>query len=106
MARFAYFADCNGTTVQLDRIAFKGGSTKRASSFEGYPVGFTPEFVQGAGWTKRTTATRMIEMKTSPSRHECDARCLNATGLVMKCECSCGGKNHGRGSFVCAEAGI
>jgi hypothetical protein len=22
---------------------------------------------------------------------------LNATGRTMKCECSCGGKNHGRG---------
>jgi hypothetical protein len=20
---------------------------------------------------------------------------------VMKCECKCGGKNHGRGSFIC-----
>lgn len=27
--------------------------------------------------------------------HECDARCVHATGHV--CECSCGGKNHGAG---------
>lgn len=26
--------------------------------------------------------------------HECDARCLAATGPA--CECSCGGENHGR----------
>lgn len=44
---------------------------------------------------------RKIEFKSNPSRHECDARCLNATGKIMKCECSCGGKNHGRGAFVC-----
>lgn len=84
MAKFAYFADINGQAVQLDRISFKGGSTKRASSFEGYPVGFTPVLKQGMGWTPRTTATRVIEIKSNPSRHECDARCLNATGLVMK----------------------
>ena len=27
--------------------------------------------------------------------HECGTRCTNATGFL--CECSCGGKNHGRG---------
>ncbi|HDR8993951.1 TPA: hypothetical protein QDA93_006684 [Burkholderia vietnamiensis] len=41
---------------------------------------------------------RVIEYKSNPSRHECDARCLNATGRIMRCECSCGGENHGRGS--------
>jgi len=44
---------------------------------------------------------RVIEYKKNPSRHQCDARCLNAKGRTMKCECSCGGKNHGRGSLVC-----
>lgn len=42
---------------------------------------------------------RVIEYKSNPSRHECDARCLNADGKIMRCECSCGGKNHGRGRF-------
>jgi hypothetical protein len=28
------------------------------------------------------------------TEHECDARCMASTGPV--CECSCGGKNHGR----------
>ena len=32
----------------------------------------------------------------------CDGRCMGATGPV--CECSCGGKNHGRGSIVCEAA--
>lgn len=44
---------------------------------------------------------RVIEYKSNPSRHECDARCMNATGRIMKCECSCGGKNHGKSSFKC-----
>ena len=45
---------------------------------------------------------RVITYKSNPSRHECDARCMNATGRTMNCECSCGGKNHGRGSLACA----
>jgi hypothetical protein len=44
---------------------------------------------------------RVIEYKGNPSLHRCDARCMNATGKIMKCECSCGGKNHGRGRVAC-----
>lgn len=42
--------------------------------------------------------TRMIEYKKNPSKHECNAKCLNGkhTGA---CECKCGGKNHGAGMF-------
>ena len=43
---------------------------------------------------------RHIEFKSNPSMHICDARCMNARGRM--CECSCGGKNHGAGSFVCS----
>lgn len=60
-------------------------------------------FVQGEGWKGYVPVERSVEFKSFPSRHECDARCMNATGLIMKCECACGGKNHGRGHFV-AEA--
>lgn len=42
---------------------------------------------------------RVVEYKANPSRHACDARCVNAQGKVMRCECSCGGKNHGKGAF-------
>lgn len=45
---------------------------------------------------------RIVEYKSNPSMHACDARCLNATGKIMRCECSCGGKNHGRG-FSCSK---
>lgn len=61
-------------------------------------------FVSGEGWKGYVPVERSIEFKSNPSRHECDARCLNATGLVMKCECSCGGKNHGRGTLICEAA--
>jgi hypothetical protein len=47
--------------------------------------------------------TRRIEYKSYPSKHECDARCMFASGKVMKCECACGGRNHGKGHrMACA----
>lgn len=58
-------------------------------------------------WTKETgwvRATRVVVRKSMPSNHECDARCMNATGRTMQCECSCGGKNHGKGRLNCEAA--
>ncbi len=40
--------------------------------------------------------TRCIEYKSNPSKHKCDARCLNGKVNGI-CECSCGGANHGAG---------
>lgn len=99
MARIRYF---NGTTelknIQgLDRekfaAAFPGVKGKRWDSFSrmvGYPL---------SGEGGALPVERVIEYKDNPSRHACDARCLNANGKVMRCECSCGGENHGRGAF-------
>lgn len=42
---------------------------------------------------KKVRGTRVIGIRTA---HECDPRCMGATG--PRCECSCGGANHG-GSF-------
>jgi hypothetical protein len=61
-------------------------------------------FVAGEGWKGFTAVERAVEFKSNPSRHVCDDRCVNATGRIMKCECSCGGKNHGRGSSIMCEA--
>lgn len=61
-------------------------------------------FVPGKGWQGYVPVERTVEYKANPSRHECDARCMNATGRVMKCECACGGKNHGRGTIMCEAA--
>lgn len=89
MANMKYF---NGA-VELKGVHYVG-----RKAF-GTPVDFTPIFVQGIGWDRGYVAVeRTIGFKSNPSRHECDARCVNATGKVMKCECSCGGKNHGRGA--------
>lgn len=94
MANFRYFADIGGEAHELTGVYFNGGaSTMKAGNFMG-------RLASG----EVVTATRQIEFKRNASRHECDARCMNATGRIMKCECSCGGKNHGRGSFVCEAA--
>lgn len=86
MADFRYFADIEGVAHQLEGILHEGPGI-RAKHFSGHvPSG------------ERVRATRRIEYKPSPSRHQCDARCQNATGRIMKCECSCGGRNHGKGS--------
>lgn len=53
------------------------------------------------GWIK---ITRTVTMKSNPSRHECDTRCMNASGRTMNCECACGGRNHGKGRFMCEGA--
>lgn len=94
MARIRYFADLpTGVTIDLgDRIRHDGSIYSSARHFSG--------FVDGQ-WIE---ASRKVEMKSLPSRHQCDDRCINATGKVMKCECSCSGKNHGRGAFMCEAA--
>ena len=89
MANMLYF---RGET-QLTAIRHDGHYSTTARHFSG---------IDQNG--NRVTAERVIERKSGASNHKCDARCLNATGKIMKCECSCGGKNHGRGAFVCEVA--
>lgn len=89
MANLKFFATVAGEVVSLANIDNRG----REGRF-----GFHPET---NAWVK---IERVVERKSNPSRHECDDRCLNATGKIMRCECACGGKNHGRGSFVSVGA--
>ncbi len=85
MAQIRYFTgDC-----QLSAIQHDGSIYTSAKHFTGLNA-------DGA----RVTVERAIERKSNPSMHKCDARCLNATGF--RCECACGGKNHGAGNFACA----
>lgn len=85
MANIKHFADLpNGEVLSFDRVDYRSRKDIRGWS--------------GDAWVK---VTRTVEYKSLPSRHECDDRCMNATGRVMKCECRCGGKNHGRGRIVC-----
>lgn len=101
MARFAYFADMQDGTTHEWRDTVVKGRVIAARGVDYISRGNIRGYVEGLGWVK---ITRSIEMKSNPSRHVCDTRCINATGKIMRCECSCGGKNHGRGSFVCDEA--
>ncbi len=94
MANFKYF---NGD-------AALSGVHERDGKLVGYVSKSDLFFVPGKGWHGYTPVERCVEYKSNPSRHECDARCFNATGRIMKCECSCGGKNHGRGAFSCVAA--
>ena len=86
MSSFRYFADVKGETIELSRVWFNyqlpAGQRRR---------GYSPEGIE-------MHVSRIIEYKNQPSKHKCDARCLHATGKHMKCECSCGGKNHGKGN--------
>lgn len=93
MANIKYFYDANGETFELTHIRHIGPGTSKAKFFAGrLPSG------------EVVPATRMIERKNNASMHECDARCMNATGKIMRCECACGGKNHGRGMIQCEAA--
>ena len=90
MAKLVYLADLpTGETVStIDRADYDQGARKMPRIW-----------TEATGWVR---CTRVVERKRNPSLHECDARCLNATGRTMQCECSCGGKNHGKGAFSCA----
>lgn len=90
MANIKFFADRNdGTVLEFIKVDYRSREDIR-----GY------DHASGQ-WV---SITRTVEFKSNPSRHECDARCINATGRVMKCECACGGKNHGKGSALICEA--
>lgn len=81
MANIKYFADTKTETLVFDRV------DHRKDGAYGFDAG-------SKSWIK---TNRKVEMKSNPIRHICDVRCINATGRIMKCECSCGGKNHGKG---------
>ncbi|MBN6738934.1 hypothetical protein LGM85_30435 [Burkholderia multivorans] len=99
MARMKYF---NGTQELhgihgMDREAFANAFPKaRGRRYDGFTmmVGYPTDGNGGP-----VPVERVIEFKSNPSRHACDSRCLNAQGKVMRCECACGGQNHGRGVF-------
>lgn len=88
MATTRYFGECQGQPVRLANPRHDGSRSSGPRSFEG--------FCEKCG--RLHQATRKIDYKPNPSKHKCDARCIHATGRIMRCECSCGGKHHGRGS--------
>jgi hypothetical protein len=91
MANIKYFADRDGQTFEFKNVDHRSSKGDQSGTW-----GWCAERSE---WIK---VTRRVQYKAFPSKHECDARCMNATGRTMNCECSCGGKNHGKGSFSCA----
>ena len=98
MAKIKYFS---GTTelkaphgITTKRFLAIGGIPSKHNYYDGYSrmVGHPI-----TGFDATLPVTRKIEYKSNPSKHKCDARCLNAKGHL--CECECGGKNHGSNSF-------
>jgi hypothetical protein len=86
MANIKFFADTAEGTIEFSKVDYV--SRKDIRGWD------------GVKWIK---VTRSVTYKSFASKHECDARCMNASGRTMNCECACGGKNHGKGTFV-AEA--
>lgn len=91
MANLRYFADLPGGDVAEFKRVDNRNQSARHDDCWGW---------NGAEWVK---ITRVVNFKSNASRHECDARCMHATGRTMQCECACGGKNHGRGHFVAEQ---
>lgn len=89
MATFRYFAECQGAAVQLQNVFHDGHVSSHASHF----------FGRCPTCGEQHQVARKIERPSMPSQHECDGRCMSARGF--RCECSCGGKNHGRGAMLC-----
>ena len=92
MANFRFFADlADGSALMSKRCDYDQGTGKLPRFWDD----------SSATWIR---ATRVVIRKNNPSQHDCDARCFNATGRTMQCECSCGGKNHGKGAVRVCEA--
>jgi hypothetical protein len=106
MANVKHYSDFNGETVELSGHIGAMDNAKFAAAFPGVKGRFYDSFAKQVGYAAGSReplpVTRVVTFKSNPSRHECDARCINATGRVMNCECKCGGKNHGKGAFNCS----
>lgn len=100
MARIKYFSDVTGEASELKSISSMPNQEfavrwpgVKGFRFDGYQM--------QVGRNERgelVPVTRKIEFKSQPSLHECNAKCLHGKHNG-KCECKCGGKNHGAGMF-------
>lgn len=106
MANIKYFSDTTGEATELKFVTamdnkefaarFPGVKGLRYDGFSmlvGHTTGYR------ANLEGFLPVTRKIEYKAFPSRHECNAKCLNGKHNGT-CECQCGGKNHGAGMFT------
>ena len=99
MARIKHFSDVGGP-VELGAIWGMANKefAERWPGIKGLRQDGFQKWVGRAPDGSILPVTRMIERKANPSLHECDARCLGGRHNG-RCECRCGGKNHGAGIF-------
>lgn len=103
MAGVLYFSESNGEAVSLIQT-YSMPNAEFQAAFPGIKGLRYDSFSRRVGRDEAGRVLpllRVIEYKANPSKHKCDDRCLHAKGKTMKCECSCGGRNHGRGAIVC-----
>jgi hypothetical protein len=97
-----YFADVDGQAIELNGMhgLANAAFAARFPNVKGRPYDSFSRYVGHGPAPSRELfpVTRVIDYKAAPSRHECDARCMHARGRTMTCECSCGGRNHGKGT--------
>ena len=100
MSNTKYFSDINGKTFELTFIRSIPTEEFRrifpsihGIKADGYSMLVGSEEFRGL----EMPITRQINYKKNPSKHECNARCLNGK-CGGTCECQCGGRNHGKGN--------
>lgn len=105
MASFKYFTNCQGEQSELQRVCYSGNLFDVVRGAECSPGGKSRpwQFIGFCRHGHLHAAQRAVEMKAFPSRHQCDARCMNGRPNG-RCECQCNGKNHGAGMFSDAGA--
>jgi len=102
MANIINFSDITGEAVELIYVT-SIANNEFASRFPGVKGmrydGYSIWVGRASATSPLLPVTRKIEYKSQPSKHECNAKCINGkhTGV---CECRCGGKNHGAGMFT------
>lgn len=99
MANIKYFSDYNGVTQELPWTESLKNE-EFAKLFPGVRGVRYDSFAKRVGRVGLTIVplTRVIEYKKNPSLHECNSKCLGGKPNG-RCECRCGGANHGKGSL-------
>jgi len=101
MTRIRYFSDIDGEAVALSNVRGMKNDIFRAR-FPNVRGIRDDSFTMRVGWDdvgkRDLPVTRIIDYKAFPSKHECNAKCMNGS-VRGTCECKCGGLNHGRGMF-------
>lgn len=98
-AKPKYFSDCNGVSLEIKGGFYQIPKDEFQKLFPGVK-GTGDHYVRNVATVdgKVVPVTRHIwYVSQNPSLHKCDSRCLHGK-CGGRCECQCGGVNHGRGA--------